>query len=175
MPPQGALSPAGRPVSRHLQCQSRISRENGPLWAHNGRPFRLNALVGGIVPQARPRRRRQGPGVTPQCLKKKPALGKAGFRSRSWLRGTDSNRRPSGYEPDELPLLHPATANSSDLPDFCLRPVNSRPAHVDVRNDLATGADDQTDSIRGDVVREASSQNSLAVRWLAGMRQRGDL
>ena len=23
-----------------------------------------------------------------------------------WLRGTDSNRRPSGYEPDELPLLH---------------------------------------------------------------------
>ena len=26
----------------------------------------------------------------------------------SWLRGTDSNRRPSGYEPDELPLLHPA-------------------------------------------------------------------
>ena len=30
-----------------------------------------------------------------------------------WLRGTDSNRRPSGYEPDELPLLHPATYNSS--------------------------------------------------------------
>jgi hypothetical protein len=26
----------------------------------------------------------------------------------TWLRGTDSNRRPSGYEPDELPLLHPA-------------------------------------------------------------------
>lgn len=25
-----------------------------------------------------------------------------------WLRGTDSNRRPSGYGPDELPLLHPA-------------------------------------------------------------------
>ncbi len=31
----------------------------------------------------------------------------------AWLRGTDSNRRPSGYEPDELPLLHPATANGS--------------------------------------------------------------
>src|SRR5215210_5701962 len=30
-----------------------------------------------------------------------------------WLRGTDSNRRPSGYEPDELPLLHPAMANAS--------------------------------------------------------------
>ncbi len=28
-----------------------------------------------------------------------------------WLRGTDSNRRPSGYEPDELPLLHPATSD----------------------------------------------------------------
>ena len=27
---------------------------------------------------------------------------------RRWLRGSDSNRRPSGYEPDELPLLHPA-------------------------------------------------------------------
>jgi hypothetical protein len=26
-----------------------------------------------------------------------------------WLRGMDSNHRPSGYEPDELPLLHPAT------------------------------------------------------------------
>jgi hypothetical protein len=25
------------------------------------------------------------------------------------LRGKDSNLRPSGYEPDELPLLHPAT------------------------------------------------------------------
>ncbi len=24
------------------------------------------------------------------------------------LRGWDSNPRPSGYEPDELPLLHPA-------------------------------------------------------------------
>ena len=26
-----------------------------------------------------------------------------------WLRGPDLNRRPSGYEPDELPLLHPAS------------------------------------------------------------------
>ena len=25
-----------------------------------------------------------------------------------WLRGLDLNQRPSGYEPDELQLLHPA-------------------------------------------------------------------
>ena len=36
----------------------------------------------------------------------------------AWLRGTDSNRRPSGYEPDELPLLHPAAANGSGGPRF---------------------------------------------------------
>ena len=28
--------------------------------------------------------------------------------STSWWRERDSNPRPSGYEPDELPLLHPA-------------------------------------------------------------------
>ena len=30
-----------------------------------------------------------------------------------WLRGQDSNLRPLGYEPNELPLLHPATGELS--------------------------------------------------------------
>ena len=30
------------------------------------------------------------------------------YRCISWLQGTDSHRRSSGYEPDELLLLHPA-------------------------------------------------------------------
>ena len=30
---------------------------------------------------------------------------------QGWLRGKDSNLRPSGYEPDELPLLHSAPAS----------------------------------------------------------------
>ena len=31
--------------------------------------------------------------------------------SFSWWRGADLNRRPPGYEPDELPLLYPAVLN----------------------------------------------------------------
>ncbi len=30
---------------------------------------------------------------------------------KKWLRRMDSNHRPSGYEPDELPLLHAASPN----------------------------------------------------------------
>ncbi len=31
------------------------------------------------------------------------------------VRGQDSNLRPSGYEPDKLPLLHPASTPNSIL------------------------------------------------------------
>ena len=41
-------------------------------------------------------------------MNKKPHTSGAGFEFRRWLRRSDSNRRPSGYEPDELPLLHSA-------------------------------------------------------------------
>ena len=48
-------------------------------------------------------------GLTDARQGRTPGRRVPGFESRSyWLRGTDSNRRPSGYEPDELPLLHPA-------------------------------------------------------------------
>ncbi len=43
-----------------------------------------------------------------QCVKKGPPEEKVRTNGWSWLRGSDSNRRPPGYEPDELPLLHPA-------------------------------------------------------------------
>lgn len=32
-----------------------------------------------------------------------------------WLRGQDSNLRPHGYEPCELPLLHPAVSNEAPI------------------------------------------------------------
>ena len=36
------------------------------------------------------------------------------------LRGLDSNQRPPGYEPDELPLLYPAIVSTSG---DCIIPV----------------------------------------------------
>ena len=39
------------------------------------------------------------------------------MRSTGWLRGQDSNLRPLGYEPNELPLLHPATKLLGCEPD----------------------------------------------------------
>ena len=47
-----------------------------------------------------------------------PVVGPGVQGYANWLRGTDSNRRPSGYEPDELPLLHPATYNYSTGPSI---------------------------------------------------------
>ena len=49
-----------------------------------------------------------GEADSPETTKPGP---RAGFKLAAWLRGTDSNRRPSGYEPDELPLLHPASGS----------------------------------------------------------------
>ena len=61
----------------------------------------------------------RAPGATAVDRRNVPKRRTPGGRTRGsggvdWLRGTDSNRRPSGYEPDELPLLHPATAHSTD-------------------------------------------------------------
>ena len=45
-----------------------------------------------------------GPGLGPRTKKKALAL----LGLFSWLRDQDSNLGPHGYEPCELPLLHPA-------------------------------------------------------------------
>jgi hypothetical protein len=36
-----------------------------------------------------------------------------GLHATSWWRGRDSNPRPLGYEPNELPLLHPASCDGT--------------------------------------------------------------
>ncbi len=62
------------------------------LFACSRRPVMAGSFTGG-----------QG-----RCVKKGPPEEKVRTNGWSWLRGSDSNRRPPGYEPDELPLLHPA-------------------------------------------------------------------
>ena len=51
-------------------------------------------------------------------------LRRADVRSleTEWLRRLDSNQRPSGYEPDELPLLHAARKR---IPDHAAPPRSS--------------------------------------------------
>ncbi len=50
-----------------------------------------------------------------QMMIKKALLNRGAFSFqwksplKIWLRGVDSNHRPPGYEPDELPLLYPAS------------------------------------------------------------------
>src|SRR3954452_16200074 len=115
-----------------------------------------------------------------------PPLGKAGFAACTWLRGTDSNRRPSGYEPDELPLLHPATSKSNDSPDSCISgrgsaqvrlaatvssergrvgrrrgSIQPRPTFIDVRNDLAAGALNELDCRGRDLVGHAGGKQRV--------------
>ena len=52
-------------------------------------------------------RRRLHFSCTVRCASFKKALSVT-LSAFIWLRELDSNQRPSGYEPDELPLLHPA-------------------------------------------------------------------
>ena len=40
--------------------------------------------------------------------------------SLDWWREEDSNLRPLGYEPNELPLLHPAICECKGTTNFCL-------------------------------------------------------
>src|SRR4051794_19722776 len=88
--------------------------------------------------------------VAPERQKETRPSERRVSRSKVWLRGTDSNRRPSGYEPDELPLLHPATSNSSDSVESCPERLiqiatesavgKACVALIDIGDDLATGA-----------------------------------
>jgi hypothetical protein len=47
-------------------------------------------------------------GIEPTSPSSKHGILSIELRAGDWLRGTDSHRRSSGYEPDELLLLHPA-------------------------------------------------------------------
>ena len=44
---------------------------------------------------------------------KRPQKEECQHTSTTWLRGAESNRRSSGYEPDGLPLPRPAISYSS--------------------------------------------------------------
>ena len=76
-----------------------------------------------------------------------------------WLRGKDSNLRPSGYEPDELPLLHPAKAF------YCSRNRAPRSKAGALANPHAAQRQATRPLIRGaDIARSPCSPVPLTVR-----------
>ena len=87
------------------------------------RPRRANVPLGLI---------RVAPPQDPRDKEEPRVVGTRGSREdANWLRGKDSNLRPSGYEPDELPLLHPAkTSNCSRKPQFRRKISLGRPLQL---------------------------------------------
>ena len=55
-----------------------------------------------------------------------------------WLRGADSNRRPPGYEPDELPLLYPAPFDNTDYSELRGKVKVNLGQDVIIRAEIAT-------------------------------------
>lgn len=67
----------------------------------------------------------------------RPHAPSAGRRPENWLRGTDSNRRPPGYEPSALPDCATPHQVSGDAPD---RPVFHRLAGRGARSSAVSRA-----------------------------------
>ncbi len=57
---------------------------------------------------------------------KKTALILIGAAMLIWLRGVDLNHQPSGYGPDELPLLYPAASVVMIAPKIALTSTFNR-------------------------------------------------
>ena len=84
--------------------------------AHSRAPLTEKILSCGLRPRLQlallrpPLRESHSLPLVQSVSKKCRGAGHAQLRmvGSNWLRRSDSNRRPSGYEPDELPLLHSA-------------------------------------------------------------------
>ena len=74
------------------------------------------------------------------------------------LRGKDLNLRPLGYEPNELPLLHPAGIN-----------YKPEPSNVNGTKTAPASAEVQLCSEEGEI-QVSSSGDSLGARSRAGLR-----